>query len=266
MADRLKSLTVGRFLGETDPDPVAIFNRAMPGPFLFTCDHACNRLPARLGDMGMTAAQLTSHIAWDPGALPVAQGLASLFGSPLVYGAYSRLVVDLNRPAESTGSMPEMSAGIPVPGNAGLSESERQERLDAVFHPYHEAIDGLLGERLESSRATALVAIHSFTPDYPGEARPWHVGIIHRHDFGLGAPLVDALRGRDDLRVGDNLPFQIQDDGDATIPRHGERRRLPNVLIELRQDTLATAEGREAWVARLHAALQCALAAISPAD
>ena len=259
-----KSLTAAKFLGETDPDPVAIFNRAMPGPFLFTCDHACNRIPARLGDMGMTAAQLDSHIAWDPGALPVAQGLARLFGSPLVYGAYSRLVVDLNRPPDAAGSMPETSAGIAIPGNAGLSEFQRQERLDALFHPYHEAIDGVLNERLRASRASALVAIHSFTPDYPGEARPWHVGIIHRHDLGLGTALVHALRDRDGLVVGDNLPFQIQDDGDATIPRHGERRRLPNVLIELRQDTLATAAAREAWVARLHKALQRALAAISP--
>jgi predicted N-formylglutamate amidohydrolase len=265
MADTLKSLTAGKFLEDTDPHPVAIFNRGMPGSFLFTCDHACNRMPARLGDMGMTAAQLASHIAWDPGALPVAQGLASLFQSPLVYGAYSRLVVDLNRPPDSTGSMPDSSAGIAIPGNAGLSKSERQRRLDAVFHPYHEAIDGLLGERRESSQATALVALHSFTPDYPGEARPWHVGIIHRYDFGLGTALVNALRDRDDLLVGDNLPFQIQDDGDTTIPRHGERRRLPNVLIELRQDTLATPAGREAWVERLHAALQHALAAISPA-
>jgi predicted N-formylglutamate amidohydrolase len=261
----LNSTTVEKFLAESDPHPVAIVNRGLPGPFLFTCDHACNRIPERLGDMGMTADQLSSHIAWDPGALPVALELASLFQSPLVYGAYSRLIVDLNRPPDSSGSMPVTSAGVPIPGNQGLSEWERRLRLTALFRPYHEAIDRLLSERLESSHATAVVAIHSFTPDYPGELRPWHVGVTHRRDFGLGTGLVKALRHGSDVLVGDNVPFQIQNDGDETIPRHGEQRCLPNVLIELRQDTLTTAADRDVWIKRLHQALRQALGARSPA-
>jgi predicted N-formylglutamate amidohydrolase len=263
MVGRLKSVGAGDFFGETDPKPVTVLNPHSAGPFAFTCDHACNRIPVRLGDMGMTREQLEAHIAWDPGALGVALELASRFNSPLVYGSYSRLVVDLNRPPESPGSMPLASAGIAVPGNAEIDESERRLRLDALFHPYHSAIDRVLSERAAASRPTALVAVHSFTPDFPGEKRPWHVGVIHRRDFGLGAALVDALREPNDVVVGDNLPFQIQDDGDVTIPRHGERRRLPNVLIEVRQDTLTTAPAREIWAARLYAALERALGTLS---
>ena len=262
MAETNAPAADGKLLADGDPEPVTIVNRDSAGPFLFTCDHACNHIPVRLGDMGMTPEQLLSHIAWDPGALQVALELSSLFGSPLVYGGYSRLVVDLNRPPESPGSMPVTSAGIPVHGNEALSESERHLRLHTLFHPYHGAIDRLLSERQRSNLATNLVAIHSFTPDYPGETRPWHVGVIHRHDFGLGVALVKALREGGDVHVGDNLPFQIHDDGDATIPRHGEQRRLPNVLVELRQDILATAADRAIWVRRLHRALQHAIAAI----
>ncbi|HET6619760.1 MAG TPA: N-formylglutamate amidohydrolase [Dongiaceae bacterium] len=262
MTDKSKTRSPNDLLLATDPDAVSVLDPGSSGQFLFTCDHASNRVPAPLGDMGMTADQLSSHIAWDPGALPVALELASRFQSPLVFGSYSRLVVDLNRPPESPGSMPTSSAGIPVPGNLGISESQRALQLEMLFRPYHEAIEGLLAARLAAGQRTALVAVHSFTPDYPGEARPWHAGIAHRHDGGLGTALVAALRRHGDFPVGDNLPFQIDDDEDATIPWHGERRGLPNVLIELRQDTVATRADRALWVERLHATLQVAIAAV----
>lgn len=259
MVDTNAPVVDGKLFSDGDREAVTIVNRSATGPFLFTCDHACNHIPVRLGDMGMTPEQLQSHIAWDPGALQVGLELSSLFGSPLVYGGYSRLVVDLNRPPTSPGSMPVESAGTPIPGNQALGAFERRLRLDALFHPYHDAIEGLLTERQRSNLATNLVAIHSFTPDYPGETRPWHVGVIHRHDHGLGVALIEALREDEDVVVGDNLPFQIHDDGDATIPRHGEQRHLPNVLVELRQDTLATAADRDIWAKRLHRALQRAI-------
>jgi len=262
MVDPSNTIGAAGLLLAEDPDPVTVVDPGSPGSFLFTCDHASNRLPTLLGDLGMTADQLSSHIAWDPGALSVAVELASKFQSPLVFGSYSRLVVDLNRPPDSPGSMPASSAGIPVPGNLGISSSARDLRLKTLFHPYHEAIERLLAARLVARQPTALVAMHSFTPDYPGEARPWHAGIAHRHDRGLGTALVDALQRQGDFLVGDNLPFQIHDEEDATIPWHGERRGLPNVLIELRQDTVATRADRACWVERLHAGLQIAVAAI----
>jgi len=259
MVDTVSPSVADVLLAENDPPAVTVRNHHGSGPVLFTCDHACNRIPASLGDLGLTEEQLLSHIAWDPGALPVAQHLAARFDSPLIYGGYSRLVVDLNRPPDSPDSMPVSSAGIPIPGNLGLSDTKRWARLQALFRPYHAAIESVLDARAQAGLATVLVAIHSFTPHYPGETRPWQVGVIHRHDFGFGAALVDALRAENDILVGDNRPFQIQDDGDATIPVHGERRSLPNALIELRQDGLANSSGREIWASRLAAALERAL-------
>lgn len=250
-------------LTEADPPAVTVLNRGLRGPFLFTCDHACNRIPSELGSLGMAPDQLSSHIGWDPGALPVAQALAARFQSPLIHGGYSRLVVDLNRPPESADSMPTTSAGVAVPGNIGLSKLDRERRLDALFHPYHETIDALIGERRRLLRPTILIALHSFTPDYPGETRPWHIGVIYRRDGGLGSALFQALHASKHVRVGDNQPFQIQDEGDVTIPRHGEAHGLPNVLIELRQDTLASPAQREAWVDRLYRALAQAADSLS---
>jgi predicted N-formylglutamate amidohydrolase len=63
--------------------------------------------------------------------------------------------------------------------------------------------------------------------------------------------LLNALRGRRDIFVGDNEPYPIDDDFDYTIPTHGDARGLPCVMIEIRQDGIRTAEGVEAWAARL---------------
>jgi predicted N-formylglutamate amidohydrolase len=151
--------------------------------------------------------------------------------------------------------MPAESAGVAIPANVALSQAERNARREALFFPYHDTIGRLIDARLGAGRPTMLLALHSFTPDYPGEIRPWHVGVTHRADRGLGSLMVDLLRQRTDLCVGDNQPYRIDDFDDVTIPVHGERRDLPNVLIELRQDTLATAHGIAETAEWLSAAL-----------
>ena len=49
-------------------------------------------------DSGLDASELTRHIAWDPGALPVARGLSSALDATLIHSGISRLVIDCNRP------------------------------------------------------------------------------------------------------------------------------------------------------------------------
>ena len=63
--------------------------------------------------------------------------------------------------------------------------------------------------------------------------------------------MLDLLRGEGDLTVGDNEPYAISDRRDYTIPVHGERRGLPHVEIEIRQDLIADPPGQAAWAARL---------------
>ena len=115
------------------------------------------------------------HIAWDPGAADVARVLSELLDAPLVLSAYSRLVIDCNRPLESPESVAERSAGIEVPGNQGLTSSQRRQRVDEVFKPYHRAISALLDAR--SGRSSLLLSIHSFTTILGGVRRPWVIGV-----------------------------------------------------------------------------------------
>lgn len=251
-------------LAEDEPPVFEVANAAGRGALVLTCDHASNRMPARLGTLGLGAADLASHIAWDPGAAWVARRLSVLLDAPLVLSGYSRLVVDCNRPPGVPGSIPAASAGVPVPGNQDLSEAERRQRFDMLLTPYQAAIGHLLEWRAAAKVPTVVLAIHSFTPDYPGQERPWPIAVTHRHDGGLARPLIERLR-RDPaaLPVGDNQPYVIGDDSDYTIPVQAERRRLPNALIEIRQDGLRSEADAHRWAGRLADAVSPILPALA---
>jgi len=242
-------VTVLSLLGPDEPSAVEIVNPDGSGSALLVCDHASNRVPLRLGTLGLDAVQLADHIGWDPGAADVARRLSGYLDAPLVLSGYSRLVIDCNRPIRSAESIPEQTDGVPVPGNRGLSQDQRESRTDALFRPYHGAIDRLLDSRPQ--RPTLLLSIHSFTPILNGRTRPWQIGVSYGHKREFAALLLGALARSGDITIGDNEPYPIEDGVDYTIPMHGEGRGLPGVMIEIRQDGIQTAASTAAWAARL---------------
>jgi predicted N-formylglutamate amidohydrolase len=56
----------------------------------------------------------------------------------------------------------------------------------------------------------------------------------------------------------------VSDETDFTIIAHGERRGIPHVELEIRQDLLADDEGRERWSERLAAALERSVLRLFP--
>jgi predicted N-formylglutamate amidohydrolase len=121
----------------------------------------------------------------------------------------------------------------------------------AYHRTYHAAIDAQIGQMIEAGVAPALIAIHSYTPKLVGRAlRPWQVGVLWHHDGRLALPLLNRLRAEADLVVGENQPYSGQLEGD-TLSRHGTKRGLRHVLIELRHDEIETEAGQHRWAARL---------------
>ena len=98
---------------------------------------------------------------------------------------------------------------------------------------------------------TAVVAIHSFTPVYLGKGRPWQIGIVFGDDRRLADPLIDALEADPALTVGVNQPYSPADQVYYTVERHAGPRGLPAVMIEIRNDEIADAEGQRRWADRL---------------
>jgi predicted N-formylglutamate amidohydrolase len=108
------------------------------------------------------------------------------------------------------------------------------------------------------------VAVHSFTPRFLDRARPWHVGVLYNRDPRLAKPLLRALRQEGGLVVGDNEPYAVGDLTDYSVVNHGERRGIPHVEIEIRQDLISDADGQTAWAARLARLLPLAAEQVGP--
>src|SRR6478752_8459128 len=125
-------------------EPVAaVENPQGRSPILLICEHASNRLPARYGTLGLGPAELESHIAWDPGALGVAQALSRLLDAPLIHAGVSRLVLDLNREPSAPDSIWTLSERTTIPGNLDLDATERATRVREVYEAFHGAVDAV---------------------------------------------------------------------------------------------------------------------------
>lgn len=245
-------------LAPHEPPPVICERLDSDAPVVLSCDHAGNAIPEALGTLGLHDTERARHIAWDIGALGVAREMSALLDAPLVAQRYSRLVIDCNRPPGHPQLIPPSSEATEVPGNRSLPEAARQVRTQSIYAPYHTALSDLLDGRRARGRATVFVAVHSFTPVYLGEARPWHLGVLYGSDDRLATLLLRHFREAGDLCVGDNEPYRI-DDKDHGIPHHALGRGLANVLFEIRQDLVAEAGAQRAWARRLAGALQAGL-------
>jgi predicted N-formylglutamate amidohydrolase len=238
-------------LDPDEPAPVTLDNEAGRSVFFLTCDHAGRAFPRRLNRLGLPEYETQRHIAWDIGIGAVGRQLSRLLDAAVVLQTYSRLVIDCNRDPSVPSSIPEISEVTEIPGNRSLTETARVARINEIFRPYHDAIGAALDRRDAAGRATVLVALHSFTPVFKGLARPWHAAVLYNRDARLAHSLFELLRAEEGLVVGDNEPYAVSDLTDYTVPVHGERRGLPHVEIEIRQDQITEPPGQTAWAERL---------------
>lgn len=219
------------------------------GPILLLCDHASNFIPQAFDSLGLDRETLDSHIAWDSGAAGVTRKISGLLDCPALLATASRLLIDCNRDPADGDSIVEMGEQGPVPGNARLGEPERAARAAAYYTPYHDCIEEVRAKG--AANVKAMVAIHSFVPVYHGEQRPWHIGLIHNRDHRLAESLALQLGAETGLIVGDNEPYSPGDRVYHTLARHAEAHGLAALMIEIRNDLIASESGQSAWAGRL---------------
>lgn len=248
-------------IGPGEPAPVSVLNEQGSADVLLTGDHVSNLIPKTLNQLGLDEAILQQHVAYDIGTRKLLTHLSQHLDAPAIVAGYSRLVVDLNRSLEDPTLCPEVSDGIPIPGNHGLSEEDRTARVHSFYVPYRSAIDAALhGFRIRGI-TPAFISIHSFTPQMAGFKRPWHIGLMWDKDPRIPVPLIERLRAHpENFNVGDNEPYSGKHPADYTIDHHAEAAGLPHVSIEIRQDLVNTEDGAERWATVLHEALRDILA------
>jgi predicted N-formylglutamate amidohydrolase len=247
---------VSSLLAPDEPPPFLEARRQGRSNFVIVVDHASARIPRRLDSLGVPASQLQRHIAWDIGALAVAQQVSAALDAPLVAQNYSRLVIDCNRDPRVATSIPTISELTEIPGNVALSEADREARRREIFAPYHDSVRALLDERAAAGRPTILVAQHSMTNIFNGSRREMHAAVLYNRDRRFAGLVLDSLRRESGLVVADNQPYFVTDETDYSIPHHGEARGLPHVEIEIRQDLLLEEAGQKEWAVRITRALQ----------
>ncbi|MCL7999723.1 N-formylglutamate amidohydrolase [Brucella sp. 21LCYQ03] len=237
-------------LSESDPDPLEVVGEHHRGHFFLTCEHAGRAIPSCLGDLDIDRQEMDRHIAYDVGAEAVSRKLSDMLGAPLYIQRYSRLVIDCNRPARASDSIPEMSDGTVIPKNSNLSPEDRQRRYTLIHRPYHDAVGDALGRRTMQNDGPILLAIHSFTPMMrsTGEDREYELGLLFNRDNRFARAMLEQVNEKfPEIKVALNVPYTVDDLSDYTIPVHGELRGIPHVLIEIRNDLISNQAGQSRW-------------------
>ena len=223
-------------LESDEPAAFELINALGSNALILIADHASNRVPRCLEQLGLSDAELASHIAWDAGTADVARHLSKLLDAPLLLSNYSRLVIDCNRAPNSAELILPASDNPPTPGNRNLTHEHIARRIRTHFTPNHDAIAALLDAR--KHMASAILSIHSFSPVLQGQQRPWSIGVCYGDDSRLAHALLPYLDKTTPGPVGDNEPYSIENDVDYSLPHHANARGLPHVMLEIRRDKI----------------------------
>jgi predicted N-formylglutamate amidohydrolase len=225
-----------------------------------SCEHAAWGLPPG-EDLGVDAEVLRSQAGWDPGAHEVAVRVGDAFGLSIHAGAFSRMYVDLNRPAGHPDVVPRVSYGARVPGNAALSDDERARRL-ALFHePYWDQVATDCRARLIDPGRCLHLCVHSFAPALDPGARDFDLGVLYDPGHALEAALAERLLfalAAAGLAVRANQPYHGRGPSIASGLRARLGARYAGIQLEASHAVVDAPGG----AARIAAALVPALVAL----
>lgn len=222
--------------------PFEVVNAQGASPVLLICEHASAHIPAQYDHLGLPQEHRNSHIAWDPGAMGVAQQMAAELNAVLIAGTLSRLVYDLNRPPAAAAAMPARSEIIDVPGNSDLPQAERARRVAQIYKPFHRRV----AQALARQNTPVIVTVHSFTPVFHGARRAVEIGLLHDEDSRLVDAMLPLVSDHSDHVVERNAPYGPADGVMHTLNIHGDAHGHPNLMIEVRNDLIESQDQQRA--------------------
>jgi predicted N-formylglutamate amidohydrolase len=235
----------GDLLGANDPPPFTLENENGKAPVIILGDHAGRAIPQTLGGLGLHRAALDKHWSYDIGTRDLCLKLSTLLDAPLLLCNYSRLVIDVNRRLDHPTAIPAAFEGHTIKVNAAITPEERESRTKAIYEPYHRRIEAMVNGYLERGIIPALVSIHSFTPVFFKQKRPWEVAVLWAQDSRLPVAVMDYFRAKG-FTVGDNEPYDARMLSGATLHKHADSKNLPSLLLEVRNDLIGTRAEAEA--------------------
>lgn len=224
---------------------------------VLTCEHASNRLPPPWQWPPQDRWIVDTHWAWDLGIAEVTRALARATGAPAVLARFTRLLCDVNRPADAETTFRGIADGRVVHLNAALTDAERRVRLDALHSPYHHAVDDVV----RRTPGAAVLSMHSFTPVYEdGPPRPMELGVLFDEEEEVSHRLAESL-ARDGWKVALNEPYSGKDGLIYSAHRHAGAHERRALELEVRNDLASDPARRDRLVRSLRHALAHALGA-----
>tara|TARA_R110002051_G_scaffold79451_3_gene143263 strand:+ start:7697 stop:8470 length:774 start_codon:yes stop_codon:yes gene_type:complete len=240
---------------------VTVLNPKGQSSVIVVCEHASHFIPPEYNNLGLADAALQSHVAWDPGAFAVAQGVSRRLNATLVASGVSRLVYDCNRPPSAPDAMPDQSEAIKVPGNAHLTAAQRQDRTDKYYEPFRAA----LAQTINTTSTPVIVTIHSFTPIYYGKKRDVEIGVLHDNDSRLADAMLQIAPQHTDTLVLRNDPYGPAHGVTHTLKEHALKAGHLNVMLEIRNDLIENAQQQDKIATSITDWLLAALARLQAA-
>ena len=238
----------------TDQKSFTLIGKDRPARYVILCDHASNRVPPEIanGDLGLPAADMERHIAYDVGAAGVSKFLGEALDAPVLLSEFSRLVIDPNRSEDDPTLIMQLYDGSIIPANRNITDADRNHRIETYHRPYRKA-----AEEISNSRKNPiLIAVHSFTPQLKNRpARPWELGILYAHDQRYSDPLIKVAEEKTDYTIGKNQPYNGALEGD-TMDAVGLQKNRLHALLEVRNDLIETEDGQREWATILAALLE----------
>lgn len=200
---------------------------------VFTCEHASNALhdPWRWPEQDRWLVD--THWASDIGAGAFTRRIAKLMNAPAVLSRFSRLLIDPNRPLDSDTLFRESADGKRVHLNESLLETDRRQRIERFYLPYHAAVSAMI----RRSSGDTVFAIHTFTENYEGDRRSLELGVLFDDDEEPAYALIRHLEAAG-FHVLANEPWSGKGGLAYSPVRHAKEFGWCALEIEARQDLI----------------------------
>lgn len=244
---------LGPLLGGNDGPAVERINPLGSAPVVLVCEHASNRLPERLGTLGLMRDVLEDHIAWDIGAASVTEHLANLIDAQAVLQRFSRLAYNCNRDAGADDAIARQYSGRLIPGNQALDADAVRARRDALYVPFHEAVEAGLNTIGRRRPQALLISVQTFDPESYGP-KPCDMGVYAGPDARLADALITAIDHDRSYKACKNWPFEPLTAVTHTLLKHGARKNVISAMIAI-NNRLVWDAARQERVARYLAAV-----------
>lgn len=177
---------------------------------LLTCEHAKNHVPKFLNNLNLSPRLLSTHRAYDKGALEIARALQLNLKAPLLYGQYSRLAIDLNRSEKNSKVFSKFSRVLKM--------EQKEQILSTIYRPFRKKTNAIVKKELGKKKLVVHFSIHSFTPIMNQHVRNCEIGLLYDPKYKIESSLARKLKHQlsikfPNIRIRMNYPYKGTADG-----------------------------------------------------